>query len=341
MKHFHTFIIFLFISVFVQAQKITKLFEDKNYKELITYEKEESHFTAEETYYLGYSFFQMENDKKAVLYYDKAIEKGFEDPIIYFQKGLALMFDKQLDEALKYYNIAISKAQVPSFYLEKARIYKLQNKNDLEINTYVEGIKNTQNDDRFYAELVKNAGNYYYAETREYGKAIEIYKTALEKMPPDFKIYEKLIKALNADKKFNDANSYFLKAKSLYDQKQVSQDILKFKNMAVDEFEWNGQWLNVFKSFETPKENLDILYAVYLIDKSGEKIERKFNIEKTLQLDKKIDPEFVVCEEIKNGHATFPIGFKDDSFTVEELENLIKNLLDKSVKPSASIIKGN
>lgn len=339
-KHFLILSLFL-CSVVLQAQKITKLFQDEKFEELIQLENEEPQLSAEETYYLGYAFYRMENDKKAIQYYDKAIEKGFTDPVIYFQKGLSLMFDNQLDEASKYYDIAISKAQRPEFYLEKARIYKLQNKPEAEIETYLEGIKNTENDDRFYPELVKNAGNCYYAETKEYDKAANLYKTALEKIPADYQIYEKLIKAFNAEKKYEAADAYFMKAKELYDKKAFTNDeILKMKNLAVDEFEWNGQWLNVFKSFEKPKDMLDVLYTVYLIDKNGEKIERKFNIEKSLQMTKK-DPEFLVCEELRNGHSTYAVGFKDDSFTLDQLQNLIKSLLDKSVKPAASIQKNN
>jgi hypothetical protein len=110
-------------------------------------------------------------------------------------------------------------------------------------------------------------------------------------------------------------------------EKVLPEDNMKFKNVAVDEFRWNGQWINIFKSFEKPKDMLESIYKVYLIDKSGEKIERKFNIEKTLQVEK-TDAEFVVCEESKGGHTTYPIGFKDDTFTIKELRERIVKILN-------------
>ncbi|WP_175620366.1 tetratricopeptide repeat protein [Chryseobacterium schmidteae] len=295
-------------------------------------EKDSETLSGEELYYLGYAFFSKENDLKAIEYYDKALSKKFDNPILYFQKGYSQMFLKQYDKALENINIAISKAPLAEFYVEKARIYKIENDIDNEEKTYAEGLLKSQlKNDKWYLELVKNAGNFYYAQVKDFSKSEKIYLDGISKYPEEYILYEKLIKVLNAQNKFSEADKFFGKMKVFYLENKLPEDSMKFKNLAVDEFEWNDQWINVFKSFEKPKEMLESIYKVYLIDKTGEKIERKFNIEKTLQIEK-TDAEFVICEESKDVHTTYPIGFKDDSFTLEELRIQIRKILDKSQK---------
>ncbi|MEC5157335.1 hypothetical protein [Chryseobacterium sp. MP_3.2] len=165
---------------------------------------------------------------------------------------------------------------------------------------------------------------------------MEIYESGLANFPTEYSFYEKIIKALNAQNKFTEANLYFDKMRGFYRQNLLTEDTMNFKNIAVDEFQWNGQWINVFKYFEVPKETLESLYTVYLIDKSGEKIERKINIEKTIQI-KKADPKYVICEEITNGHSTFSKGYTDESFSLRDLRESIIEILKKNQKPAASI----
>ncbi|RZJ50567.1 MAG: hypothetical protein EOO19_02880 [Chryseobacterium sp.] len=329
MKKFYLAILVFTYSTFF-SQKVLKLFNEENFDEIVKLEKESETLSGEEVYYLGYAFFRKENDVKAIEYYDKALKKGFDNPSLYFQKGYSQMFLKQYDQALENINVAISKAPLAEFYVEKARIYSIKKDIANEEKTYVEGLQNSQlKDDKWYLELIKNAGNFYYAQNKNFQKSEKIYYDGVSIYPSEYVLYEKLIKALNAQNKFVEANEIFDQMKGFYAEKKLPEDNMKFKNLAVDEFQWNNQWINVYKSFEKPKEMLESIYKVYLIDKSGEKIERKFNIEKTLQIEK-TDSEFVICEESNGGHTTYPIGFKNDSFTLEDLRIQIKKILDKS-----------
>lgn len=328
MKKFYLIIlVFTYLTFF--SQKVLKLFNDQNFDEIIKLEKESENLSGEELYYLGYAFFSKENDLKAIEYYDKALSKKFDNPILYFQKGYSQIFLKQYDQALENINIAISKAPLAEFYVEKARIYSIKSDIINENKAYLEGLQNSQlKDDKWYLELIKNAGNFYYAQIKDFQKSEKTYYDGISKYPDEYILYEKLIKALNAQNKFMEENKIFDQMKGFYAEKKLSEDHMKFKNLAVDEFEWNNQWENVYKSFEQPKEMLESIYKVYLIDKTGKKIERKFNIEKTLQIEK-TDVEFVICEESNGGHATYPIGFKNDLFTLEDLRTQIKKILDK------------
>ncbi|SHL57100.1 Tetratricopeptide repeat-containing protein [Chryseobacterium polytrichastri] len=331
MKKFYILALFS-LSTFFFAQKVETLFDDEKFAELVALEKENSGFTDRELYYLGYAFFREENDDKAIEFYDKAIKKGFNNPIIFFQKGLSEMYLKKYDEALVNFNKAISKAPTAEFYIEKARIYHIKGDYANEEKVYVEGLeKSTIKDSKWYLELLKNAGNFYYAQTKEFSKSEKVYIDGIEKFPKEYILYEKLIKALNAQDKFLEGNKIFDQLKAFYSHKVLSEDYMEFKNVAVDEFSWNGQWINIYKSFEKPKKTLESLYKVYLIDKNGEKVERKFNIEKTLQIEKN-DAEFVICEESKEGHTTYPVGFKDDTFTIKSLRDMIIKILESKNK---------
>ncbi|MCI3938788.1 hypothetical protein MQX03_16435 [Chryseobacterium aahli] len=333
MKKFYLILLFFSYST-IFGQKVLKLFNEQNFDEIVKLEKESETLSGEELYYVGYAFFRKENDVKAIEYYDKALSKKFDNVMLYFQKGYSLMFLKKYDQAIENINIAISKAPFAEFYVEKARIYKIKQDISNEEKTYVEGLQNSKlKDDQWYLELIKNAGNFYYAQIKNFPKSEKVYADGISIYPNKYILYEKLIKTLNAQNKFAEANEIFDQMTVFYSQKKLPEDNIKFKNLAVDEFQWNNQWVNVYKSFEKPKKTLESIYTIYLINKTGEKIERKFNIEKTVQIEK-TDVEFVICEESNEGHTTFPIGFKDDSFTLEDLRIQIKRILDKKDKKS-------
>ncbi|GAA5091219.1 hypothetical protein GCM10023210_18330 [Chryseobacterium ginsengisoli] len=315
----------------VFAQKIDKLFDEQKFEEITALEKESPSFTGEELYKLGFAFFRQENDDKAIEYYDKALKKGFENPILFFQKGLSQMYQKKYDEALKNINIGLESAPVAEFYYEKIRIYTIKGDIVNQEKTFLEALQKSEKKDEWYTKIVLFAGNFYYVEKKDFAKSEKIYKDAIDSLPKQYELYTKLIKSLNAQNKFSEANSYFEKMRILYEKKELPEDEMKFKNLNVEQFNWKNQVVNVYKYFEKPKDMLQPLYVLYLNNEKGDKIERKFKIEKTLQVEK-TDPEFVICEESEDGHRTYPIGFKNDSFTLESLRNEIKEILDNKYK---------
>lgn len=48
---------------------------------------------------------------------------------------------------------------------------------------------------------------------------------------------------------------------------------MKFKMVAVEEYKWNKQYLNVFKSLEDPIKVLDMSYKVFLLNRATNIIE--------------------------------------------------------------------
>ena len=330
MKTFYISILMLCSSLLF-SQKVEKLFKEEKFKDVIALEKESLNFTGEELYQLGFSFFREEKDLKAIEYYDKALEKGYDNPIVFFHKGLSEMYLKKYEQSLINFDKAIKEAPLAEFYHEKIRTYYFQDDKKNVEKTFLEALEKSAEKDEWYTKIVIIAGNFYYTE-KDFVKSEKVYVDAIKILPKEFELYSKLIKSLNAQNKFSEANLYFNKMKIFYENKELPKDEMEFKNLAVDEFAWKKQWVNVHKYFDKPKSMLDGLYILYLIDEKGEKVERRFKIEKTLQIEK-TDPEFVICEETNDGgHKTYPIGFKDDSFTLENLRGEIIKILDGAYK---------
>ncbi|MDN4012233.1 tetratricopeptide repeat protein [Chryseobacterium gambrini] len=331
-KLFVTILIVFSSAVF--AQKVEKLFNEEKFKELTGLENESPSFTGEELYYLGFAFFREENDDKAIEYYNKALKKGFDNALVYYHIGLSQMYQKKYDEALKNINTGLESDPLAEFYYEKLRIYSIREDAVNQEKTFLEALQKSRQKDNWYVKIVLFAGGFYYTQ-KEYAKSEKIYKEALTSLPKEYELYTKLIKSLNVQNKFSEADSYFEKMRTFYENKELPEDEMKFKNLNVDQFDWKNQVVNIHKYFEKPKEMLQPLYVLYLINEKGDKVERKFKIEKTVQIEK-TDPQFVICEETKSGHSTYPIGFKDASFTLEDLRKEITDVLNNKYRVAAS-----
>ena len=90
MKFFFKLILFFLVFSFLYGQTIEELYNKKDYKSLVKLETTADKLSPEELYMIGYAFFQLENDAKAIEFYEKAIVKGLNDGAVHFYKGLAL-----------------------------------------------------------------------------------------------------------------------------------------------------------------------------------------------------------------------------------------------------------
>ena len=107
--HLTLTIILTFLFGILNAQTVEELYNKRDFKELIKFENKSKELTKEQLYCVGYAFFQLENDKKAIEMYDKAIAKGLDNDNIYLYKGLSLRYDQQYDEAVETFKIAIDR----------------------------------------------------------------------------------------------------------------------------------------------------------------------------------------------------------------------------------------
>lgn len=365
------FILTVLFNSLSYGQTVTELFNNKNYQELVKLEKEAENLTLDELYMVGFAFFQLENDKKAIEFYDKAIAKGLDNGTVHFYKGVSYCYLKIYDEALKEVNNALTKEPTnQEFMNQKGQIYRYQGQEDKALEIFVEATKlpNTYGEPFFWVA-------YIYHGKQDFKKALELYYVALEKVPKhnsyyittlqsigqleftytkdyirsakaysqvvslnpkDYEFYTKLIKAYNAGKEYTKADSIFGLMKIAYERKELSENEMKYKNIAIDEYEWNGQKVSIFKYLYDPKETLDISYKIYLLTKTGDKVERTFMVEQTIQLPD--GPKHLLCEKDKKSgsHITYPYGWKTDSIPLDDLKKAVDLVLEGKMKQSAS-----
>ena len=188
---------------------------------------------------------------------------------------------------------------------------------------------------------LQSIGQLEYTFTKDYLKSAKAYNQVINLMPKDYDYYPKLIKAYNAGKDFKKADSIFELMKTAYNNNELSEDDMKFKNVAIDESEWNGQKVTVYKYLVDPKESLDISYKIYLLTKDGGKIERTFMVEKTSKNPDGV--KHLLCENDKKTgtHITYSYGWKSETVPLDNLKEAIILVLDGKIKQGASSTFGS
>ena len=358
------------------GQTVTELYKDRNFQELVKLERKANKLTPDELYMVGYAFFQLENDNKAIEFYDKAIAKGLDNGSVHFYKGLSLCLLKKYDDAMNEVEIAIKKEptnqefanqkgliyyyqdqldnalpvfeqakKLPNTYGEPfywvAKIYHEKEDFSKALTLYYEALDNLPKTNSYYLTTLQSIGQLEYTFTKDYLKSAKAYNQVINLMPKDYDYYPKLIKAYNAGKDFKKADSIFELMKTAYNNNELSEDDMKFKNVAIDESEWNGQKVTVYKYLVDPKESLDISYKIYLLTKDGGKIERTFMVEKTSKNPDGV--KHLLCENDKKTgtHITYSYGWKSETVPLDNLKEAIILVLDGKIKQGASSTFGS
>lgn len=358
------FILTILLYSFSYGQTATELYNSKNYQELIQLEKKADKLTPDELYMLGYAFFQLENDNKAIEFYDKSISKGLDNGSVYFYKGLSFCYLKKYDEALKQIDIALQKEPTnQEFMNQKGQIYRLQGQEDKALEFFVAATKlpNTFGEpffwvayiyhgkqdfkkalslyytalDRvpqknsYYQTTLESIGQLEYTYTKDYLKSAKAYSQAIELDKDNYELYYKLMKSYNRAKEYVKADSIFGLVKTAFEKGKLPKEDMDIKTVAIAEFEWNGQTATIRKSLIDPKESLDISYKVFLLNKEGDKVERRFVVEKTIQFEKD-GAKHLLCEQDKKtgDHITYPYGWTVDNIPFDDLEKAVKLVLD-------------
>lgn len=371
MKKTVTFTLAVLFFSFSYGQTATELYKERNFKELVKLEKNADKLSPDELYMVGYAFFQLADDNKAIEFYDKAMEKGLDDGSVHFYKGLSLSYLKKFEAAMKEVELALQKEPTnQEFMNQKGTLYRYMGDEDKALvyfeqatkmpNTFGEpffwvayvyhgkkdftkaltlyyvALDSVPQKNSYYLETLKSIGQLEYTYTKDYLKSAKAYEQVLKLDPKDYEYYPKLIKAYNGAKQYTKADSVFNLMKVAYNNKELLEDEMKFKNTAIDEYEWNGQKMTVYKYFVDPKESLDISYKVYLLSKEGGKVERTFMVEQTIQLPD--GPKHLLCEKDKKTgtHYTYRYGWDTDAIPLESLKKGVGLVLDGKMKEGAS-----
>jgi tetratricopeptide (TPR) repeat protein len=349
---------------FSQSQTIIELYNSKNYRELIKFETKTDTLNKNEIYYLGYAFFQLENDIKAIEMYDKAIKKGLNKDFIYFYKGLSLRFNQQYDYAIKSFKIAIDKnskgqknytelantflaikkTDSALVYFYKARklpfetgdsyvkipgIYRLNGDFEKSLSEYRKSKSLVDKASSTYLEILDFIGLLEYQIFKNYDKAVEAYSEYISINKMNHDVYANLIRTYYGAKNYKKGDSVFDVMKIEYKKGKLMENYQKYGKMSIASFKWNEQNVTIYKYFENPKDVLDLMYKIYVFSKDNQSVQRTLTVEKTIQINKK-SIKYLLCEEGKDGtHYTYPYGWVNDEIDFKSLKESITLVLDK------------
>lgn len=369
-QHLITFFVLLIISTNGYSQSLKELYLQDDYKKLIEYANVDT-LTKEDCYYIGYAFFQLEDDLNAIKMYDLAIEKGLDDDNIYLYKGLSLRYDKQFDKAIENFRLAIErnpKGQknftelANSFYFQqqldtalvyflKARalefelgdpyikipnIYHIQEIFDKALEEYQISTSLIDKKSPTYIELLKNIGLLEYTVKKNYPNSIKAYSEMLSIVPKEYSLYAKLIKVYYANEDFIKGDSLFNVLRVKYEQQELPKEMMEVRGETVDEFTWNGQRVSAMKYYKSPQKFADPIYQFFLIDKAGKRVEKKILTEKTAA---DIDGvKHILCgiDKASGEHFTYPMYWKTDEIDYKKLKATVILILNGEIKPQAS-----
>jgi tetratricopeptide (TPR) repeat protein len=369
-------LVFLLPFVFAQGQSIKELYENKDFEKLTSYSDKTDSLTKHDLYCIGYAFFQLENDKKAIEMYDIAISKGLDADYIYLYKGLSLRYDKNFEEAIENFRMAIlrnpdsqknftelansfyfqekydsalvyfTKARALEFelgdpYIKLPHIYHVTKKFEKALEEYYRSASIIDKSAPTYFQILENIGLLEYTISKDYKKSIAAYSEVISLNSKNYDLYPKLIKAYYANEDFAKGDSLISILKKEFDKGGLSEKFTKFGNLSIAEFEWKNQQVVVYKYFKAPQNTLDIMYKVYLLNPDGKGIQRTLMTEQTIELGKG-SPKHLLCEREKNGtHHTYSFGWPTDDIDYLSLKNAAIAVFDKELSPGASSNFGN
>ncbi len=369
-QHLITVLAIFLLTANAFSQTIEELYLQRNYNKLIEYSNSET-LTKEECYYIGYAYFQLEDDSNAIKMYDLAIKKGLDDDYIYLYKGLSLRYDKQYDKAIENFRIAVQrnpdgqknytelanvfyykeqydtalvyfyKAREQEFelgdpYFKIPNIYHIQENYDKALEEYKISASLIDKSNPTYIDLLENIGLLEYTVKKNYPNSINAYSEMLSIIPSEYNLYAKLIKAYYANEEYQKGDSVFNILKEKYENDALPKEMMEIRGEVVDEFTWNGQTVSAMKYYKKPKEFAEPIYQFFLIDKTGQKVEKKILTEKTIA---EIDGvKHVLCSIDKESgtHFTYPVGWKTDEINYKDLKKYVFMILNGEMEPQAS-----
>lgn len=265
------------------TEKLRAYLDSKQYQEIIDFKKKkEGDMAAKSLYYKAMAYYMTDNDRKALTYFDKAIELGPVDVDMYYHKASTLYYLKKYEDAIIFFDKAIEMIpSEPDFYMGKGyAVYMLEDFEEAK-SIFLKAKTFDDCSDRVYAVL----GNVCF-DLKQYDEAIEYYKKAISlaeiksdshqglnfnlslvyqqaKMfedakqtlighlkiyPNDFAAHSKLIQAnyaLETISEANDSKAALLKAHYANSLPKYMRDMY-----CIDQFSWQDQNVLSYVTYE-------------------------------------------------------------------------------------------
>ncbi len=377
MRAIATFICCFFLAFMAYAQTnvdvetIRAEYNNEEYKSIIKkYANSSEILEAKVIYYIGMSYFMLEDDENALKYLSSAIEKGPVDFDMYYYKGMTQYYMKRYGDALVNINKAIELLpDEPDFYFGKSKVYIDMGKTDsaiinLELAFEIDSsnidvldelgfqysqIKNYVKAERVYKCLMqfedKDSEGYKVAWynvglsqllSHQGSKAEQTFKSYLIKFPEDYQVIAKLIQALYSQQKYAETLDYKKQLYALH-KKNKLPEIMK-EMYAFDQFFWNDKLIMSYEFFDEINEGLiTIKYRFYVTDNNG-------NVEYYIQAEsssavRMTNGKYILALIKNNNHYSYWSYIFDDDFDYSILKENLIQILNGDLKPDASTIR--
>lgn len=321
------------------SQTVQTLYNEAHYEAAVAVADSLPDITKDEMYFAGRACMMLDDEDKAIAYYDKALQLDSTNQLYMSDKALALYYANRFDEAIA----CAKKAQTLPYetglaYYLVPNIHSLNEDYDLALQEYYAALDNISPDDGFYIEVLQDIGRLEYMYKKDYEKAIQAYRKVIINYPDAYEANSQLIRAYYAMKNYAAGDSVFATLKMAYDNKELPDDWMQDGGVVIDEFEWNGRRVLTFKKFKTPEEMLDVIYKIYLISADGQEIERTLQTEQTIVLNN--GPKHLLCEQGENVHRTYNYGWQTDDIDYEDLKRAAIEVFDGEMRAAASSSPG-
>lgn len=289
--------------------KLRLMYQNEAYAEIKAFKKKkEDDMSSGSLFYKGLAYFMTNNDREALTYFSKAIDKGPADGFMYYYKASTLYYLEKYQESVENYTMAIDKSPGEAdFYVGKG--YALFQLNRLEeakiifekamsmtsesraifaalagvcfdLKQYEEAIiyykkAMALNDKRSdaYQGLSFNLG-LVYQQSKHFDEAVSLFEEHTFIFPIDYHAYAKLIQAhyaLGNYDKTEPAKAILLKTYAAHKLPSHMQYMYCF-----DQFNWQNENVLAYSSYEN--SDREILVWKYKFFLEGEESASSFKI---------------------------------------------------------------
>jgi len=349
-------------SIEIMSQSVSDLYKNKNFTELSKYLNHTDSLSAEDVFFIGESYSENKEFKIAIELFNKAQEKGYNDPLlienraysyealddyknalkdfIYLSKkfpkeqlyasmiGDQYFYLKDFDSAIEYYQIAISlegKKWYP--YLNLPKSILMNGDTSEALNLYKEHEKLIANDSWEYAAILSEIGWLEKVYNHDYKKALKAYEKAAK-----FGDYQRskiqLLPFYYYFSEYQKADSLFALLKKGFEKGELYDYIQKSGRVLIDRFEWNNQKIEVVKYFKQAKDSNDKMYFFYLYEKGSQEVERKFATVYTFTDSSNI-PYHVLKSKVRGGDSNFEAySWTNESISYPEVKRAVLEILN-------------
>lgn len=362
----------LFICAVAFGQEIEKAFQHDDFEKVILLEKQTNETSVDECYMMGFAFYALDNNKKAVYWLNKSVKTGNAGEHVYFYLAIAQRNENDLKQAFSNFRTAIRmnpKSQMNvtelarTYYLNKqtdSAIYYLRSAREMEFessnpyffvpelyamnNDYEAALREydisidllKDQDSATTAELIMGKGAIYYLNIPDKSRLIAHYEAAAERYPKTWEFQEKLIKSYMIAGERTKAITLLNELRSGYRNGTLSPALMEKGMVNIHESTWENRIL-VYRAYLKPaEETLDFTYMALLLDENGEKIDFRIMTEKTIQLSENSAKHLLCSRETDGTHHTYPYGWSSDDIPFDEFEKAVVLVLDGKIGAGAS-----